>query len=78
METYSNEYERLELQSSLIGGRGCEPPGRRQVRGGVEEEDLARVRGVVGGGGVVEPAVPHGLLHVDDLAQHAAKGQGRE
>lgn len=74
MKGYPNETVLRNAQndpwmSSLVGGRGGEAARGRQVGGGVEEEHLAGVRGVVGR--VVQAPVTHVLLHVHDLAQHA-------
>ena len=57
---------------SLVRGRRGEAARGRQVRRGVQEQHLAGVGGVVGG--VVEAAVTHVLLHVDDLAEDAEEG----
>ena len=59
------------LRLSLVRRRGGEAPRGRQVRRGVQEEHPAGVGRVVRR--VVEAAVTHLLLHVHDLAEHAAK-----
>ena len=71
-ETVLRNAQNDPWMSSLVGGRGGEAARGRQVRRGVQEQHLAGVGGVVGG--VVEAAVTHVLLHVDDLAEDAEEG----